>query len=345
VVTLRDVARAAGVSPATASRALAEPGAVATDRRERVLRAADELGYRRPGAEPPTRTAPAARRFAVVVPDMENPFFAGVVKGIGQRARAAGLTVFVADADEDARVEAELVQQLAGQVEGLMLCSPRMSDAALATLPGHLQVLLVNRESPGLASVTVDNADGVRQALEHVHALGHRRIAYAGGPSDSWSDLERRRGLETAVASLADVEIVHLGHFPPVFSGGVAAADLVVASGASAVIAHNDLMALGILDRLRARGVDVPSQVSVVGFDDVAAATQVSPALTTVAIPIRVLGRTAVDVLLEESSGSGAGLRAAGPDVDPRTRRIAVALVVRGSTGPGPAAVVGPPRR
>jgi DNA-binding LacI/PurR family transcriptional regulator len=304
-----------------------------------VLRAADDLGYRRPGREPQSAQAPSALRIGVIVPDMENPFFSGVVKGIGQRARAAGLTVFVADADEDARIEAELVQAMATQVDGLLLCSPRMSDAALASLPGHLDVLLVNRECPGLASLTVDNADGVRQALEHVHALGHRRIAYAGGPTDSWSDQERRRGLAAAVASLADVDIVHLGHFPPVFSGGVAAADLVVASGATAVIAHNDLMALGILDRLRARGVDVPGRVSVVGFDDVAAATQVSPALTTVAIPIRQLGRTAVDVLLEDSprSAGEALARPSGP-TDPRARRIAVSLVVRGSTGPGPTA-------
>ncbi|GAA2720279.1 LacI family DNA-binding transcriptional regulator [Cellulomonas aerilata] len=329
MVTLRDVARAAGVSAATASRALAaEPGAVATDRRERVLRAADELGYRRPGA---TASGPPSRRVGVIVPDMENPFFSGVVKGIGHRARDAGVTVFVADSDEDSRVEADLVRQLASQVDGLVLCSPRMSDDALAALPGDLAVVLLNREAPGLPSIVVDNSDGVRQALEHVHALGHRRIAYAGGPVDSWSDRERRRGLAAAVAALPDVDVVQLGHFPAAFSGGVAAADLVVATGASAVIAHNDLVALGVLDRLRARGVDVPGRVSVVGFDDVPAATQVSPALTTVGIPIRTLGRTAVDLLLELAP------RPAGPRPTPQVRRIAVSLVVRGSTGPAPA--------
>jgi DNA-binding LacI/PurR family transcriptional regulator len=329
VVTLRDVARAAGVSAATASRALAaEPGAVATDRRERVLRAADELGYRRPGAAPATTPS---RRVGVIVPDMENPFFSGMVKGIGHRARAAGVTVFVADADEDSQVEAELVRGMASQVDGLVLCSPRMSDAALAALPDDLQVLLLNRECAGLPSIAVDNADGVRQALEHVHALGHRRIAYAGGPADSWSDQERRRGLHAAVAALPDVDLVEVGHFPPVFAGGVAAADLVVAAGATAVIAHNDLVALGVLDRLRARGIDVPGQVSVVGFDDVPAATQVSPALTTVAIPIRMLGRAAVDVLLDGADGRG-GRR----PIEPAVRRVAVSLVVRGSTGPAP---------
>lgn len=353
MVTLRDVARAAGVSPATASRALAEPGAVATDRRERVLRAADDLGYRRPGAAP---LVPAARRLGVVVPDLENQFFSGIVKGIQHRARAAGLRIFVADADEDPRLEAELVEQLAPEVDGLVLCSPRMSDRALESLPADLGVLLLNREAPGLPSVSIDNADGVRQALTHVHALGHRRIAYAGGPADSWSDGERRRGVDAASRALTDVEVLHLGHFPPVFAGGVAAADLVVASGATAVIAHNDLVAVGILDRLRSRGVDVPGQVSVVGFDDVAAATQVSPALTTVAAPVRLLGRTAVDVLLEDvldpgtaapgrlpagpgraAGSTGTGTRAStGTGTGTSMRRLAVSLVVRSSTGPGP---------
>ncbi len=336
MVSLRDVARAAGVSPATASRALADPGGVATERRERVLRAAERLGYRT-GRDPGPR---AARRFGVIVPDIENPFFSGVVKGIQHRARAAGLTVFVADAEEDPQLEAELVRHLAPDVEGLILCSPRMSERALADLPDGVDVLLLNREAPSLRAVTVDNADGIRQALGHVHALGHRRIAYAGGPVDSWSDAERRRALRAAAEALRDVDLVDLGHFAAVFAGGVAAADLVLASGATAVLAHNDLVALGILDRLRLRGVDVPGQVSVVGFDDVPAATQVSPALTTVAIPLRLLGRIAVDTLLEAAAGRDALARGGPPDDVPgpaddrAVRRTAVSLVVRASTGP-----------
>jgi DNA-binding LacI/PurR family transcriptional regulator len=194
--------------------------------------------------------------------------------------------------------------------------------------------------------VTVDNADGIRQALVHVHALGHRRIAYAGGPTGSWSDAQRRHGLEAAAGSLPDVELVDLGHFPAVFAGGVAAADLVTARGATAVLAHNDLVALGIVDRLRIRGVAVPGQVSVVGFDDVPAATQVSPALTTVSVPLGLLGRLAVDALLDAPAvGGGAdhGGRAAArtaadptpsPDATGPVHRVAVSLVVRGSTGP-----------
>ena len=328
MVSLRDVARAAGVSPATASRALADPGAVATAGRARVLRAAQQLGYRTADDAPARPT----RRLGVIVPDLENPFFSGVVKGIQHRARAAGLTVFVADAEEDARLEVELVRHLAPDVEGLVLCSPRMSARALADLPGGPEILLLNREAPSHRSVTVDNEDGIRQALEHLHALGHRRVAYAGGPPDSWSDAERRRGLHATVTALRDVDLVDLGHFAATYTGGVVAADLVVASGATAVLAHNDLVALGVLDRLRLRGVDVPGQISVVGFDDVPAATQVSPALTTVAVPLRILGRIAVDTLLDRPTRDGSPGSAAVPP----THRTAVSLVVRASTGPAP---------
>lgn len=331
MVSLRDVARAAGVSPATASRALARPDRVSADRRTRVERAAADLGYQ-PGRGTAARSRQGGHsRGAVglVVPDMQSPFFAGIAKGIQRRARAAGLSVVVADAEEDPRLEAEILEHMAPQVIGIVLCSARMSDQALAALPADPEIVLVNRESEHLRSVIIDNEDGVRQAVAHLHALGHRRIAYAGGQWGSWSDRERRRGLEAAAHALPELEIVQLGHFPTVFSGGVAAADLVAASGATAVIGHNDLIALGILDRLRQRGTAVPQQLSVVGFDDIPGATQVSPALTTVSVPLRLLGRAAVDLLIDPD-------RPAQDDAAERATIMPVSLVVRDSTGPAP---------
>lgn len=320
-VTLRDVARAAGVSTATASRALSAPDLVAPERRELVRRVARELGYR-PNRAARELITGRSGHLCLVVPDLENPFFSAVAKAVQARARAAGHAVVVADAEEDPLLEAELVAQLGTQADGVLLCSPRMSGEDLAALAADgPPVLLVNREGAGLPSVVVDNSDGVRQAVRHLHALGHRRVAYAGGPSGSWSDARRRDGLR---ASDLDVEVVDLGAHAPVFAGGVGAGDLVVASGATAVLAHNDLVALGVIDRLRARGVRVPDDVSVVGFDDVPVATLVTPSLTTVAMPLARLGRTAVDLLLA-----------------PRDDGVAhtvlpVELVVRGTTAPPP---------
>jgi LacI family transcriptional regulator/LacI family repressor for deo operon, udp, cdd, tsx, nupC, and nupG len=320
-VTLRDVARAAGVSPATASRALSAPDLVAPERRELVQRVARELGYR-PNRAARELITGRTGHLCLVVPDLENPFFSAVAKAVQARARTTGHAVVVADAEEDPQLEAELVAQLGAQADGVLLCSPRMSADDLADVAaGDRPVLLVNREGAGLPSVVVDNSDGVRQAVRHLHALGHRRLAYAGGPAGSWSDARRRDGL--AALDLG-VEVVDLGAHAPVFAGGVAAADLALASGATAVLAHNDLMALGVLDRLRARGVRVPQDVSVVGFDDAPVATLVAPALTTVAVPLARLGRTAVDLLLTPRETTA-----------PRTV-LPVELVVRASTAPPP---------
>lgn len=340
MVTLREVARAAGVSPATASRALSTPDRVAADRLARVERAAAELGYRRVRREP-DQTSPETRAgvpvgtLGLVVPDLLNPFFAGIARVVQQRARATGRVVVLADCEEDPHLEREILRDLAGRVEGLVLCSPRMSAEALAALSpaalprpalsGTPRIVLVNRAAPGLPSVVADNVDGARQALGHLHALGHRRVAYAAGPGSSWSDRQRREGLGAAATDL-DVDLVPLGPVAPDFTGGVAAADLVLAAGVSAVVCFNDLVALGVLDRLRRRGVSVPAEVSVVGFDDVPAATHVSPALTTVAVPLTRLGRAAVDLLVDEPESSGTAA--------PGTTTLPVSLVVRDSSGP-----------
>ncbi|ADG75896.1 transcriptional regulator, LacI family [Cellulomonas flavigena DSM 20109] len=320
-VTLRDVARAAGVSAATASRALSTPDLVSPERRELVRRVARELGYR-PNRAARELITGRSGYLCLVVPDLGNPYFAAVAKAVQARARSAGHAVVVADSEEDSLLEAELVAQLGAQADGVLLCSPRMSAADLAVVADDERpVLLVNREGAGLPSVVVDNRDGVRQAVRHLHALGHRRVAYAGGPADSWSDARRRDGL----ADLdVEVEVVDLGAHAPVFAGGVGAADLAVASGATAVLTYNDVMALGVLDRARSRGTRVPEDLSVVGFDDVPVATLVTPGLTTVAMPLARLGRTAVDLLL--------GAR----DATPAHTVLPVELVVRGSTAPPP---------
>ncbi len=322
MVTLRDVAQAAGVSAATASRALSQPGIVTPARRARVERAAAELGYKR------AELAPPPRRLGLVVPDLDNPYFSGVAKGIQHRVQMAGLSLLVADSDEDPHLEVDLVHQMASQVDAVVLCSPRMPDHVLTRLALAPPVVLVNREAPGVRSVVVDNTSGISQVVRHLHALGHRHVAYAGGKPGSWSEHERSRGLGAATAR-AGIGLTHLGHFPTTPAGGVAAGDLVAASGATAVVTHNDLLAVGVLDRLRQRGARVPEEVSVVGFDDVPASTYVSPALTTVQVSLPLLGRVAVDLLLAPETVT---------DAVRGTYRLPVSLVVRSSTGPAPTA-------
>ncbi len=321
----RDVARLAGVSVSTVSRALAQAEHVSAETRERVAAAAVRLGYR------PNPTARGLRMgrtqtLGLLVPDLENPYFASVTKGVQARARAAGYGLFVADSEEDAPTEPELVREFSQRVDGVLLASPRSDDETLLRAVEGVPAVLVSRDVEGLSSVAVDDADGSAQALGHLHALGHRRIGVAAGPGNSWSGRRRVDGLRAAAEQLDGVTLVELGSFPPYFSGGFAAADHAVAADVTGVVAFNDLMALGILDRLRGRGVRVPEDMSVVGFDDVPVATLVSPALTTVHVPRAGLGRRAVDLLVAALDP--------GSRTEPAAHhRLAVEIVVRGSTG------------
>ena len=192
--TIRDVASAAGVSQSTVSRALSMPELVNPATRARVLEAAGRLGYQ------PNRAARGlitgrTGNLGLIVPDLSNPFFSSVVKGVQAAARGADYSVFIADTDEEASAEVELLRALTKQVDGIVLCSPRSPDDELARVGVDSSVVLMNRRIEGRPSVTVDNADGMRQAVEHLSALGHERIAYVAGPRTSWSNGERERGL------------------------------------------------------------------------------------------------------------------------------------------------------
>ena len=323
-VTIKDVARAAGVSPSTVSRALSAPELVQPETRRRVQQAATELGYH------PNRAARGlitgrTGNIGLILPDLTNPFFPGVVKGVQSRARESDFSVFLADTDEDPTVEADLVRALIKQVDGIVLCSPRMGEDELRSLAGETPMVMLNRRVGRIPSVTIDNSDGIRQAVAHLVALGHRRVAYVAGPRTSWSNRERLRILRAATAA-SGVELVEVGNVVPQFAGGVAAADLVLAAGVTAVIAYNDLVALGLLNRFSVRGVAVPDRMSVIGFDDIVLSEMVSPSLTTLAQPKEQTGRAGVDLLLALLDDSD---RAAVP-----RRELTSHLMVRHSTGP-----------
>lgn len=322
-VTIRDVARRAHVSVATVSRALTSPDLVRPETRSRVLTAATELGYQ------PNRAARGlitgrTGNIGIVVPDLENPFFTGVLKAVQARALQADYSVFVADSDEDPVAEAKLVHAMAKQVDGVVLCAPGLEDAQVREAAAVTSLVLLNRRLPGVPAALMDSAGGMRAVVGHLVALGHRRIAYLNGPRTSWSNQERRRGLLSAVAHHG-VELTELGPFPPRHEGGLLAADPAVAAEVTAIIAYNDLMALGVLARLRERGISVPDDVSVTGFDDLTYASLCFPALTTVAMPVATAGRTAVNLLLDRLGSDTAEV----PQIMAETR-----LVVRGTTAP-----------
>ena len=321
-VTIRDVARVAGVSVATVTRALSTPEVVRPATRERVREVAASLGYH------PNRAARGlitgrTGNLGLLVPDLANPFFPSIVKGVQGRALEADHAVFLADTDEDPAVEAGLVRKLAKQVDGVVLCSPRMAEQELRAVAREVPMVLVYRRIPGVPSVTAEFLDGMRQAVSHLVALGHRRIAYVAGPRSSWANRERVRSLRT-VARQAGVDLVEMGSVTPQFQGGVSAADRVLAAAVTAVVAYNDLVALGLLHRFAARGCAVPDDISVLGFDDIPLAAMVRPALTTVALPQGQAGQAGVDLLLDLLDKRDKPVR----------RELPTQLMVRGSTGP-----------
>ena len=324
--TIRDVARLAGVSASTVSRALSMPAMVNAATRSRVAAAVDQLGYQ------PNRAARGlitgrTGTIGLVVPDLANPFFASVAKGVQARARRYDVAVFVTDTDEDAAAESGLVRALSQQVDGVILCSPRAGDAELSAIAHDTNIVLVNRAAEGIPGVTYDNEDGMRQAVAHLVALGHRKLAWVGGPPTSWSTQHRGLGLRNA-AEQRRVKLIGVGSFAPTYEGGMAAADQVVATGATAVVTYNDLVAIGLLARLHARGIPVPGDLSVVGVDDIAMSRMARPALTTVRLPKQEAGRIAVDLLLALLDDPDRSVDTEGA--------LHGELIVRDSTGPTP---------
>jgi DNA-binding LacI/PurR family transcriptional regulator len=328
--SIHDVAHRAGVSVATVSRSYTLPDAVREATRARVLQAAAELGYQ------PNRAARGlitgrTGNVGVIVPDLANPYFQGVLKGAQARAREADYAVFVADGQESAAEEEALIGAMSKQVDGILLCSSRLDPGTLAGLEPVPAVVLLNRRIDGLSTVTVDSAAGMRQAMAHLAALGHERCAFLSGPPRSWSNQQRLHGLRAA-AGAAGAEIVTIGPVAPQFTGGVDGTEQVLAADVTAVLAYNDLVAAGVLSGLAERGVRVPAELSVLGFDDIPLAAMLTPALTTVAAPTVQAGAAAVDALLS---------RLEHPDGPPTLEQLPATLVMRDTTGPPPTRAAG----
>ncbi|MGY4919284.1 LacI family DNA-binding transcriptional regulator [Streptomyces sp. 900116325] len=321
-MTIRDVAQAAEVHVSTVSRAFSAPHLVKRETRERVLAIAAELGYQ-PNETARALTTGRTRNLGLIVSDIANPFFPPLIKAAQAYARVRGYQVFVADTDEDAAVEEQLIQTLARQVDGVILVSPRLANDVIGRLGGELPFVLVNRSVAGLSAVLMDVANGAALAVDHLAGLGHRHLALVCGPRGSWTSAQMRRAAGKAAADQG-VRLDVLGPNPPTEHGGIAATPAVLGTGATGVIAYNDLVAIGLIEGLDDRNVGVPRDISVIGVDDTVAGRLNRPRLTTVAMPTAAAGRTGVDLLIQ-------GLETSGEPATARTM-LATSLVVRDST-------------
>src|SRR5690606_29093448 len=260
--------------------------------RNRVLAAAESLGYR-PNRAARALTTGRTHNIGLIVADISNPFFPPLIKAAQAHARLRDYHVFVADTDEDPLVEEELIQTLAKQVDGVLLCSPRLNNRTIERLAADVPFVVVNRRVRGMSSVLMDVGHGARLAIAHLAALGHRKIAPVAGPKASWTGGETRTAAN-ATAAETGVELVTIGPNAPTEQGGLAAVRDVLAAGVTGVLAYNDLVAIGLIEGLEEHGVAVPGQVSVIGVDDVVPGRFNRPRLTTVAMPTSAAGRAAV---------------------------------------------------
>jgi LacI family transcriptional regulator len=331
-VTLKDVASRAGVHPATASRALSPETSllVSEDTAKRVRDAAEELGYRPNPVARSLRTR-RSHTVGVLIPDLNNPLFPPIVRGLEDRLAEAGYVALIGNTDGDEERERVIFEQMrARHVDGFVLATAHLrSPLLLAAAKADLPIVLMNRMSDDYSfpSVSADNERGSRMAVAHLVKLGHRRIAHIAGPQDLSTGLSRYRGFIAAMAASGlpvDPGLVVFAKSFSVEEGLRCCRELLgSASLCSAVAAGNDMLAVGCYAALDETGLSCPDDMSIVGFNDMPFIDRLRPPLTTIRFPHYQVGTESANLLLE---------RIARPTGPVKVLYLAPELVVRGST-------------
>ena len=348
--TIGDVARKARVSTATVSRVLAGHGRARPETRDRVFEAARELGYRPSGVARSLRQR-ATRTLGLIVTDIENPFFPQLVRAVEDAARDLGYAILLCNAADDPEREAGYLDLLVDRwVDGVVIAASSLGGRHREWLAdAQLPIVLVNSTDPqiGLPSIASDNHAGGALAATHLVGLGHERFGLITAPPRNTDGPDRLAGARDALGAAGiDGDLVLVASDEAGVAGGErAAADILGRDRRiTALVAYNDLMAIGAMRAVRAAGLRIPSDVCVVGFDNVDLAGYVDPPLTTVAQATSKMGHWAVTQLATEladraSARAGDGVQAAGEIAVQRPAPhviLPVWLEVRGSTGPAP---------
>jgi LacI family repressor for deo operon, udp, cdd, tsx, nupC, and nupG len=331
VPNIHAVAKRAGVSTATVSRVLSRPEVVAPGTRRKVMRAVAFLGYE-PNAAAKNLRTDRSRKVLVTVPDISNPFFSLILQGIEETALSEGYSVLVGDTQHDLKREERYAQMLKRrEADGLIFLGHRLPKEAVglikAVAPRCAPIVNGCEFSPrlGVPSVHIDNAKAATEAMDYLYELGHRRVGIITGPLASPLSRDRLRGaLSSARNHQAEEDcMVVTGDFS-IESGHTAAEQLLGATEPpSAMFCFNDEMAIGVIDAAKGRGLRIPRDLSVAGFDDIRFARYTDPPLTTVAQPMREIGEGTVRLLLQILDGQTA---------PPESITLSHKLIVRAST-------------
>lgn len=303
-VTISQVASAAGVARSSVSRAFTRPEMLSPETVERIMKAAETLGY------VPNHTARALStgrhgNVGLIVPDISNPFFPPLIQAAQMEADRSDFCIFLGNTEESPAQEDKLIGRFAGQVEGLLLASSRLSDERIRAHARQLPLVLINRDLEGIPRVLIDSSSGVREAIRHLSELGHRHIVYVSGPATSWSNKQRRSAIKSSALELG-MEVAVVPTPFPSYRAGRETVPAILASYATAVVAFDDLTAQGILAGLAEKRISVPQDISVIGCDDVLGAVTY-PALTSVSNHSAEAGRIAFSMLLNLLSSRSLG--------------------------------------
>jgi LacI family transcriptional regulator len=335
-VNIKDVAQRAGVHPSTVSRVLnpATRSMVSSALAVKVMHIAEELGYRRNPLASGLRTR-KTYTVGIIIPDLTNPVFPPIVRSVERTLDREGYIAILADSDGRQRSELTIIDNLRSrQVDGLILASAKRKDPAVdACLEQGIPLVLVNRmvNRHNVAAVINDDELGIQLALEHLVSLGHRDIAYVGGPQSTSTGYDRYHAFLGCAKRLQLQTDRALTVNAKAFSDAAGAAALhgLFAGGRpfSAVLTANDLLAVGCIDALRQRGLRCPQDISVTGFNDMPFVDRFDPPLTTLHIPHDELGVEAAELLLE---------RMVNPEAPAKLVRLEPRMVIRGSTAAVP---------
>jgi len=331
--TIYDLARATGVSASTVSRALNGSGQISADTVRRIREAAGAMGYR-PNHLARSLTVRRSDSIGLMLPDIANPFFPALVREIQLLAHQHGRTLLLCNTGGSPEAELEYLEILAERrIEGVLTMGLGISnDLVRQYLQGGMRFVALDRPStaPEILSVQADHRQGGLLATSHLTSIGHRRIGYVSGPLTLSVAQERLEGHHEALRQsglTADPRAEVVGDFSEASGYGGAKKLLGRAPGLTALAVANDLMALGVIAALREQGLEVPADVSVVGFDDIELGRYAVPALTTVRQPLAALAKAAIQLLIGAEPADGSV---------PGPRLMPVEMVVRGSTGPPP---------
>ena len=330
-----EVAKRAGVSASTVSRVLTRPNVVSPATRRRVLETVDQMGYAPNSVARNLRTR-RSNKILVTVPDISNPFFSLIIQGIEGAAQRGGYTVLLGNTQHEEKNEDRYARMLARkEADGLIFLGHRLPRAAAQLVaemaPRCAPVVHGCEYSPalGVASVHIDNAAAAADAMDHLYQLGHRRIAVITGPLVSPLSRDRLHGATLrAQANGAESQlVVRHGDFSLESGGGIADSLLARPDPPTAVFCFSDEMAMGVIAAAKRRGLGIPGDLSVVGFDDIRFARHIDPPLTTIAQPMREIGEGTVRLLLEILNGD---------EIKPVSVTLPHQLTVRASTAPPP---------